>query len=53
MQKIKKHFIFARTELNPRDTRTAAVLADNLYRMIPAEDVEEKVLLVSLAKRYS
>ena len=51
--KMKKHFYFVRTELNPRDTRTAALLSDNTYRLVSSKNKREKEYLVKLAMRYS
>jgi len=53
LKRVKKHFYFARTELDPRDTRTAALLADNMYRLVSLEGDCEKKSLVGVARKYS
>jgi diguanylate cyclase (GGDEF)-like protein len=51
--KIIKHFNFIRTEINEKDTRTQAVIADNLYRaIIKTQDVMKKEEFLTFIKEY-
>jgi|GEM_PF-6568776 len=52
-RRMEKHFAFARKELNHRDTRTAALLADNLYRQVSSGRGDEKQLFVEVLRWYS
>jgi diguanylate cyclase (GGDEF)-like protein len=51
--KLKKHFAIIRTELQPADTRTQAVFADNLYRLACSISKQEKDSLMKFVRDYS
>lgn len=49
--RIKYHFGFIRREINERDTRTMAVIADNLYKSL-LDEHSKKDDFISFAKKY-
>lgn len=52
-ERIKKHFHIIETEINPKDTRTQAVFADNLYKMIlEKQDDNQRKEFMQFVKKY-
>jgi len=49
--RIKKHFKIIRKEINLRDTRTQALFADNLYRLV-SEKADKREFLEFIQKFY-
>jgi diguanylate cyclase (GGDEF)-like protein len=50
-RKLSRYFYIIRTEINPRDTRTQAVFADNFYRCFMASNSLKKSLSSTLRKK--
>ncbi len=52
LNKLRRHFAIIRSELHERDTRSQAMLADNLYRLVLTLDPEQKKQYLAFVRRY-
>lgn len=50
-KKIKEHFNMIKSEINPKDTRTQALLADNLYRLVSQKGENTKKYFMEFVKK--